>query len=59
MLTALFVLEIFKFLPDVLVKRLDKKAKRLISKLMTSQTGQKIITIHILFNISRKKATRQ
>ena len=26
-----------------------------ISKLMTSQTGQQIITIHILTNISRRK----
>ena len=34
------------------------KKQRLISKFMTSQTGEQIITIHILTNISRK-AIRQ
>ena len=32
---------------------------RLISKLITSQTGKQIIIIQVLPNISRKKAARQ
>ena len=35
-------------------KRFDKKAK-VILKFMTSQTGQQIITIHLLPDISRNK----
>ena len=35
-------------------KRFDKKAK-VILKFMTSQTGQQIITIHLLPDISRSK----
>ena len=38
-------------------KRLDKKLW-LISKFMTPQTGQQIIKIHILSNISRSKGNR-
>ena len=57
-LKALFVLKIFKFLSwlffimqeNGLIRKLS-----LISKFMTSQTGQHIITIHILPNISRSK----
>ena len=57
MLKALFVLEIFSFFFcffGYVKKRLDKRAlviKRAInfniSKLLTSQTGKQIITIHI------------
>ena len=46
-LKGLFVLEIFTFLSHFL--------SRLISKFKTSQTGQQIITLHILPNISRSK----
>ena len=59
MLKALFVLEIFTFLSwlfGYVEKRPDKKAQ-LISKLMTSKARQKIITIHILPNISRSKGS--
>ena len=57
MLKALFVFEIFAFLSllfGYVGKRLDEKAK-LISKFMTSQTGQQIISMHVLSNISRSK----
>ena len=60
MLKALFVLEILAFLSWLFGyagKRLDKKAK-VNSKFMTSQTGQQIITIHILPNISRSKGNQ-
>ena len=46
-LTTLFVLEIFD-VGNSLIKKL-----RLISKFMTSQTGQTIITIHTLLNFSK------
>ena len=65
MLKALFVVEIFTFLSQLfgyVEKRFDKKAwlisKWLISKFMTSQTGQQIIKIHILSNISRCKGNQ-
>ena len=57
MLKAFFVLEILKFLSRLfgyLEKQLDKMAM-LIPKFMTAQTGQQIITIPILPNISRNK----
>ena len=60
MLTALFVLEIFVFSYwrfDYLEKCLDKMLW-LILKIMTSQTGQEIITIHLLPNISRSKGNQ-
>ena len=60
MLKALFVLEIFRFLSrifDCVEKRLDKKAK-VNFKIVTLQTGQQIITIHILLNISRSKGNQ-
>ena len=47
LLNALFVL-------GYVQKRLDKRAK-VNSKFMKSQTGQQIITIHILLNISISK----
>ena len=57
MLRALLVLEIFQFssrhfgyVEESLIRKLE-----LISKFMTSQTGQQVIAIHILFNISRSK----
>ena len=59
MLKALFVLKIFNFLYWIfghVEKRLGKKAK--VLKFMTSQTGQQIITIHILPNISRNKGNQ-
>ena len=60
MLKALFVLEIFTFLPCLfgyVEKRLGKKV-RLIPKFMTSQTGQQIINIHTLPNISRSEGNQ-
>ena len=55
-LKALFVLEIFIVLSliFVLVENELIRRLRLISKFMTLQTGQKIITVHILPNISWK-----
>ena len=38
-------------------KRLEKKAK-VISKFMTSETAQQIITVHILFNTSGSKVNQ-
>ena len=54
-LKALFVLKIFKICPYLfgLIGKL-----RLISKFMTSQSGQQTITIHILPNISRSKGNQ-
>ena len=54
MLKAPFVLEIFTFLLCIfgyVGRPLDRKAMT-VSKFMTSQTGQQIITIHILPNTS-------
>ena len=55
MLKALFGLEIILFLSRhfCLIRKL-----RLISKFMTSQTGQQIIKIHTLPNISRSKGNQ-
>ena len=61
MLKSLFVLEIFAFLPNLfgyVEKRLDIKAM-INLKMQTSQTGQQVITIHILLNISRSKGNHQ
>ena len=55
MLKALFVFEIFTFLPrhfGYVGKRPDKKI------FMTSQTGQQMITIHMLPSISRSKGNQ-
>ena len=55
MLKALYVLGVFTFLSwhlGYVEKQLDKKIN---SKFMTSQTGQQIITMHIICNISRSK----
>ena len=61
MLKALFVLEIFNFLSwlfGYVRRRLDKKL-RLISKFMTSKTGQQIIIRYLTWsNISRSKGNR-
>ena len=61
MLKALFVLEIFDFLSwlfGYVRRRLDKKL-RLISKFMTSKTGQQIIIRYLTWsNISRSKGNR-
>ena len=59
-LKALFVLEIFKLLSWLLVmQKIGLKRKpRLISKFLTSQTGQQIIEIHVLPNISRSKGNQ-
>ena len=51
MLKALFVLEVIKFLSwlfGYVEKWLDNKTNKLISKFITTQTGQQIIKIHIL-----------
>ena len=57
MLKALFVFEIFTFLPWHFgyVKNGLTRKLWLILKIMTSQTGPQIITIHMLPNISRSK----
>ena len=61
MLKALFVLEIFNFLSwlfGYVRRRLDKKL-RLISKFLTSKTGQQIIIRYLTWsNISRSKGNR-
>ena len=61
MLKAFFALKIFTFFGLIfwscrngLMKKL-----RLISKFMTSQAGQKTITIHILPNLPRSKSNHQ
>ena len=57
MLKALFILNIITFLSLLfghIRKRLDKKA-RLILKFITLQTGQQIISIHILPKVSINK----
>ena len=56
MLKALFIFEIFIFLSDFLVMLKSHLIRKLISKFMTSQTGQQIITIHILLNISKRQS---
>ena len=61
-LKALFVFQIFMFF--VLTFWLCKKKKRLEKKVMrrtfmTSRTGQQIITIHILPNISRRQTDNE
>ena len=51
MLKALFVLEVITFLSwlfGYVEKWLDNKTNKLISKFITTQTGQQIIKIHIL-----------
>ena len=57
MLGAFFVLELFTFFLDFLVMYKNGLTirLRLIPKFMTSQTGQQIMTIHVLPNISRSK----
>ena len=62
MLKALSVLKIFTFLfwlfgyeEKHLVKKVKILSNFIISKFIMSQTGQKIITIHILPNISKSK----
>ena len=59
-LKVLFVLEIFKLLSWLLVmQKIGLKRKpRLISKFLTSQTGQQIIEMHVLSNISRSKGNQ-
>ena len=56
MLKALFFLKIY-FCPDFLVMRINGLLKKLtlVSKFMTSQPRQQIITIHILLNIPRSE----
>lgn len=57
MLKAFFVLEIIAILYKLfgfVEKRLNKKAM-IISKFITSQTGQRLITTHMLPNMSRNK----
>ena len=60
MLKSLFVLEIFTFCPDVLFMQKNSLIRKLwlISKFIASQTGQEIISIHRLFNISRSKGNQ-
>ena len=54
-LQALFVIQIIEFF-DFLVKQKNGLIRKLtISRFMTSQTGQQIILIPILPNISRNK----
>ena len=61
MLKVLFALEIFTFLSWIfgyIEKRHLIRKLRLIPKLRTSQTGQQIVTIHMLSNILRSKGNR-
>ena len=57
---ALFTLKIFKILYWLWSYRKTALIRKLmlISKFVTSQTGQQVITIHILPNISRSKVMR-
>ena len=50
---ALFILKFLVMKENDLIRKL-----RLISKPMTSSTGKRIITIHILPNISRSKCNQ-
>ena len=57
---AVFVLKIFKFLPwffGHIEKRLDQKDKANF-KILTPQSGQQTITVHILPNMSRNKGNQ-
>ena len=57
---ALFILEILTFLSLLFIyieKRLDNNSW-IFSKFLTSQTRQRIISIHILLNISRSKGNQ-
>ena len=53
MLKTPFILELFLFL--VMQKNNLIRKLRLTSEAMTPQTGQELITIHIVSNISRSK----
>ena len=60
MLKALFVVQIFMFLPWHFYyreKHLAKKVK-VNQKLLTSETGQQIIAVHILPKISIRKENK-
>ena len=60
-LKALFVLKILKFLSWLFgcIEKNDLTWKaRLISKVMTSQTGSQTIAVHILSNISQNKGNQ-
>ena len=56
-LKALFALKIFKLLSGLVQINKNSLIRkiRLISKFVTSQPGQQMITIHALLNISRSK----
>ena len=56
-LKALFALKIFKLLSGLIQINKNSLIRkiRLISKFVTSQPGQQMITIHALLNISRSK----
>ena len=58
MLKAFFVSEIFTVCSDFLVTQKNGLTRKLwlILKFMTSQTGQQIITIHIVPNITISKS---
>ena len=58
LLNALFVLKIFKYLSCICGPLAKRLMLRLISKFMMLQTGQHIIVIHILPNISRIKGNQ-
>ena len=61
MLKAVFAVEIFNFLSRLfcyMQKNSLIRKPRLISRLMTSQTGQQLITMPILSNISRSKGNQ-
>ena len=59
-LKALSFLRYSHFCPDFLVIQKNGLIKKLwlISKFMTSQTGQQIVTIHDLLYISRSKSNQ-
>ena len=59
-LKTLFFLEIFRFFSDFLAMYRNGSIRKLwlISKFMTSQTGQQIIIIHIWPSISKSKGNQ-
>ena len=61
MLKLYSLLQYLHFFPDFLVSKKNDLIRKLrsVSKFMTSQTGQKIITIHILLSTISKSEDKQ
>ena len=58
LLKTLFVLKILKFLSYLMWKSGSRRKLWLIAKFMTSQTGEQIITMYILPDISISKVNQ-